>query len=93
MDDYSRLAHSPSLIREELKPDDRYVVIDKIQKLPQLLDEVQLLIEEHGVTFLLTGSSARKPRSKGVNLLGGRARVRGFHPLSWIELQEHFNLS
>lgn len=93
MDDYSRLAHSPSLIREELKPGDRYVVIDEIQKLPQLLDEVQLLIEEHGVNFLLTGSSARKLRSKGVNLLGGRARVRGFHPLSWIELQEHFNLS
>lgn len=93
MKDFSRLAHAPSLIREELRPDDRYVVIDEIQKLPQLLDEVQLLIEERGVHFLLTGSSARKLRSKGVNLLGGRARIKGFHPFSWIELQEHFDLN
>jgi predicted AAA+ superfamily ATPase len=92
VEDYTRLAHSPSLIREELRPEDRYVVIDEIQKLPQLLDEVQLLIEERGTHFLLTGSSARKLRAKGINLLGGRARIRGFHPLSWVELQQNFDL-
>jgi predicted AAA+ superfamily ATPase len=92
VEDYTRLAHSPSLIREELRPEDRYVVIDEIQKLPQLLDEVQLLIEERGIHFLLTGSSARKLRAKGINLLGGRARIRGFHPLSWVELRQNFDL-
>lgn len=49
------------------------VVIDEIQKVPELLDEVHRLIEEKGMRFLLTGSSARKLVRSGVNLLGGRA--------------------
>lgn len=57
---YLALARRPSLIREELQAQDSLVVIDEVQKIPELLDEVQLLIEEAGVRFLLTGSSARK---------------------------------
>ena len=61
-------------------------MIDEIQKLPVLLDEVQLLIEERGIRFLLTGSSARKLRRGGVNLLGGRAATAALHPFVSKEL-------
>jgi predicted AAA+ superfamily ATPase len=51
---------------------------------------VHLLIETRGLRFLLTGSSARKLRRSGVNLLGGRARARHLHPFSWKELGGRF---
>lgn len=62
------------------------MVIDEIQKMPSLLDEVQRLIKERGIRFLLTGSCARKLRKGGVNLLGGRARIRNLYPFSASEL-------
>lgn len=68
------------------------MVIDEIQRMPELLNEVHLLIEEHGIRFLLTGSSARRLRRKGVNLLGGRARSRALHPLLRVELGDRFDL-
>jgi len=89
---YLRLSRSPQRLREECVPNERIVVIDEIQKLPILLDEVHLLIEKHGIHFLLTGSSARKLRRGGVNLLGGRARIKHLHPFSYAELKEEFNL-
>jgi predicted AAA+ superfamily ATPase len=89
---YLRLSRSPKRLREEAMPQDRIVIIDEIQKLPPLLDEVHLLIEEYGIHFLLTGSSARKLRRGGVNLLGGRARVRYLHPFSFNELKDRFDL-
>ena len=73
-------------------PQDRLVVIDEIQRLPDLLNEVHRLIETRGVRFLLTGSSARKLRRGGVNLLGGRARTKYLHPLTCRELGAHFDL-
>jgi predicted AAA+ superfamily ATPase len=85
------LSRQPSLLRQQVERGS-LVVIDEIQKLPGLLDEVHLLIEERGVRFLLTGSSARKLRRGGVNLLGGRARSRILHPLSWGELRDRFDL-
>lgn len=68
------------------------VIVDEIQRCPELLNEIHLLIEKHNMRFLLTGSSARKLRSAGVNLLGGRAIVRELHPLTKWELGEDFNL-
>lgn len=88
---YLSLSRRPALIREELTPSDSLIVIDEIQKLPQLLDEVHLLIEQYGVRFLLTGSSARKLRRGGVNLLGGRARSLTLHPFCSKELK-HLDL-
>jgi predicted AAA+ superfamily ATPase len=69
------------------------VIIDEIQRLPELLNEVHRLIEKRKVHFLLTGSSARKLRRGGVNLLGGRARIRSLHPLTYRELGNHFDLN
>jgi uncharacterized protein len=91
-DTYARLSRAPQRIREELTDQERLIVIDEVQRLPILLDEVQLLIEEKGVRFLLTGSSARKLKSGGANLLAGRALIRRMHPLSWIELKADFDL-
>ena len=90
---FVRLSRNPGLIRETLAADARMAVIDEIQKMPTLLNEVQLMIEERGVRFLLTGSSARSLRRKGVNLLGGRARSRTLHPFVRAELGEQFNLA
>ena len=64
----------------------RIVVIDEIQKLPPLLNSVHRLIENNGVCFLLMGSSARKLRRSGVNLLGGRAWPRSLFPLTSQEI-------
>ena len=89
---FVRLSRHPALIREALAPETTIVVIDEIQKMPELLDEVQLMIEGYGVRFLLTGSSARSLRRGGVNLLGGRARSRHLHPFVRAELGERFDL-
>ena len=90
-DTFTRLARNPSYIEETCR-DERPIVIDEIQKMPTLLDEVHRLIEEKGKRFLLTGSSARKLRKGGVNLLGGRARIRNLHPFSASELGDQFDL-
>ena len=66
----------------------RIVVIDEIQKLPQLLNDVHRLIERQGTHFLLTGSSTRKLRRGGVNLLAGRAWEAQLFPLSYHELPQ-----
>lgn len=89
---YLRLQSDPTLIRKELKKEDKIIIIDEIQKIPELLDEVHLMIEEYGIHFLLTGSSARALKSKNVNLLGGRARERHLHPFILHELKDNFNL-
>jgi predicted AAA+ superfamily ATPase len=89
---YLALSHSPGRIAQEITPQDRVVVIDEIQRLPDHLNEVHRLIEERGVHFLLTGSSARKLRRGGINLLGGRARTKYLHPLTYRELAGHFDL-
>lgn len=68
------------------------MVLDEIQKLPALLDEVHRLIEQRNIRFVLTGSSARKLRRGGVNLLGGRAPHRTLHPLVFRELGADFVL-
>jgi predicted AAA+ superfamily ATPase len=84
-----RVLADPTLIRKEIELEglrDAIVFIDEIQKCPALMDEVHLMIEEYGLRFLLTGSSARKLRKSGVNLLGGRGRDRHFHPLVSKEL-------
>lgn len=72
----------------------KHVVIDEIQKLPALLEVVHLLIERKlNQQFILTGSSARKLRRQGVNLLGGRASQKFIYPYMAIELGKRFKLN
>ena len=89
---YLALSQNPGRLAQELTGRDPIVVIDEIQRLPALLDEVHRLIEERRIRFLLTGSSARKLRRGGVNLLGGRARTMHMHPFTYRELGSRFDL-
>lgn len=85
-DVFAEYAARPALLRERFENPKRLIVIDEVQKVPQLLDEVHWLIEEFGAQFLLTGSSARKLRKGHANLLGGRAWRRVMLPLSYSEV-------
>lgn len=69
-----------------------WVIIDEIQKIPALLDVVHQLIESTNLKFALTGSSARKLKRGGANLLAGRAFVYNLHPFTYTELSSHFSL-
>lgn len=92
-DIFLTLGRRPTQLGEELGPQDRLVVLDEIQKLPALLDEVHRLMEQRRIRFVLTGSSARKLRRGGVNLLGGRAPARMLHPFIYRELGREFELT
>jgi predicted AAA+ superfamily ATPase len=80
----------PALLREECEMLDEgeLVIIDEVQKVPALLDEVHWLIENRGLRFILSGSSARKLRRSGANLLGGRALRCTLFPLVSAEIPD-----
>lgn len=87
LDTFRELAAHPETIRQRLSPKETLVIIDEIQKLPALLNEVHSMMDRNPkLRFVLTGSSARTLRRGGVNLLGGRARIRHLHPLVSAEL-------
>ena len=91
---YHRLLANPELLAAELRavPEDRWVILDEIQRLPSLLNEVHRFIEERKLRFVLCGSSARKLKRAGVNLLAGRALRRAMHPFVSDELGDRFVL-
>ncbi len=89
---FLNLSRRLSGLRESLKPSDKFIVIDEIQKLPQLMDEIHLMIEEQGRRFLLTGSSARKLRRSYTKLMGGRTRSIYMHPFVYPEIRVDFDL-
>lgn len=91
-DTFLKFNQAPHRLRQELTGKDKLVIMDEIQKLPLLLDEIQVLIDDRQVRFLLTGSSARALKRKGLNLLGGRARTKRLHPLCYRELAQEFDL-
>ena len=70
-----------------------WIVLDEVQKIPELLDEVHRLIEQEHFKFVLTGSSARKLKRKSVNLLAGRALTLFMFPLTNLELGKDFDLT
>ena len=91
--DYVRLLASPHRLDEEIPQGAGLVIVDEVQRLPELLNEVHRLIETRRIRFVLTGSSARKLRRGGVNLLGGRARTHFLRPFCRAELGSRFDLS
>jgi len=92
-DTYNLLLSDPGRL-EQLVDAGRHqpVVIDEIQRVPELLNEVHRLIELRGARFILTGSSARKLRRGSSNLLAGRAVTKRLHPLTAGELGEDFDI-
>ena len=95
-DEYMRLVSHPSLLREEVlhRPSPvKDIFIDEIQRIPALLDEVQVVMEsKRPPRFILSGSSARKLKRAQANLLGGRAWTLQLHPLTHTEIGEGFDL-
>lgn len=92
---YRSYAARPERLRDiaEAQEPGSTIVIDEIQKLPELLDVVHQLMELHaGWRFVMTGSSARKLKRSGVDLLAGRAVVKTMHPFMAAELGEAFSL-
>lgn len=94
----NRLARNPNELIELVEAasiEITHIVIDEIQKLPILLDIVHLLLESRHCKkyFILTGSSARKLKMAGVNLLAGRAFVSHLYPFSYLELGKDFNFN
>ncbi len=91
---YQQLLANPALFAGEVRAlkAPTWVVVDEIQRLPQLLNEVHRFLEEKRLRFVLCGSSARKLRRAGVNLLAGRALNRAMHPFLPEEIGESFDL-
>lgn len=87
---YSKYKLRPSQLREEcmMLDEGSIVIIDEVQKIPALLDEVHWLITNRGINFILCGSSARKLKRSGANLLGGRAIRKVLHPLVSAEIPD-----
>lgn len=91
---YARLLANPHQLTDFIpKNYQNWIVIDEVQKIPALLNEVHRLIENEKHVFVLTGSSARSLRKKGVNLLAGRALMYHMHPLVAQEIGADFDLS
>ena len=84
------LKRNPEAFREALmdKPAGTLIIIDEIQKVPDLLDEVHWLMVNKGLWFILSGSSARKLKRSGANTLGGRAIPETLYPLVWPEVTD-----
>lgn len=91
---YQRLLSNPGQFANELRPisTGSWVIVDEVQRLPNLQNEVHRFMEEKRLKFVLCGSSARKLKRAGVNLLAGRALRRAMHPFVPEELGETFDL-
>ena len=92
---FQLFAAAPELLKQTLddQPSVKTVVIDEVQRIPELLNVIHSLIEEkRGIQFVMTGSSARKLKKHGVNLLGGRALRRNMPPFYASEISDTFNI-
>jgi len=90
-DEFRTYAAKPERIMDLVagNPDKRTIIVDEIQKVPELLDAIHSLIEEKkNRKFILTGSSARKLKRAGVDLLAGRLVLRTFHPFLMSEISD-----
>lgn len=92
---YLRYSHNADLLIKDLEQiniKNRWVVIDEVQKIPQILNTVHHLIEKKKIKFVLTGSSARKLKRNSANLLAGRAFSYNLFPLTVVEIGDQFSL-
>ena len=90
---YTEFLARPARLSERIPSQfNHWVILDEVQKIPNILNEVHRLIEQRKLRFILTGSSARTLKRKGVNLLAGRALTYHMHPLTAEELGNDFDL-
>lgn len=88
---YRKLLARPETLRNYCGTKEEWTVIDEVQRIPDLLNEVHRLIEKEKFKFILSGSSARKLKRSGTNLLAGRASTRFMYPFTSIELGSDFD--
>jgi len=96
-DECARLRMKPAIFGEEVlsrTSNKKYVIVDEVQLIPEILNEIHYLMEssENSPTFIITGSSARKLKSKNANLLAGRAWKYNLHSLTHRELGNYFSI-
>jgi predicted AAA+ superfamily ATPase len=94
-DIFERYSRKPSLLEsdfKELKQKPAWIFIDEVQKVPELLNHVHRMIENNKLKFILSGSSARKLKVVGANLLAGRAFMNFMYPMTYLELKTSFSL-
>lgn len=96
-EEYEKYIQDTSLLRKEVQARStniKYVIIDEVQRIPEILNEVHYLLEylAKPPVFVLSGSSARKLKRGQANLLGGRALTYHMYPLSYHELKNNFDL-
>lgn len=96
-EEYEKYIQDPGLFRKEVESRDssiKFVIVDEVQRIPEILNEVHYLLEslDSPPVFVLSGSSARKLKKGQANLLGGRALTYHMHPFTYHELAEYFNL-
>ena len=93
-ENYTELLANPQRLERHIAPKFKdWIIIDEVQRIPDLLNEVHRLIEAKKYRFILTGSSARKLKKHGSNLLAGRALTKQLYPLTVQELGKDFQLS
>ena len=89
------LRQNPMALKQKIEamiPAPKQVIVDEIQKVPQLLDVIQMMMIDKKYQFILTGSSARKLKRGSANLLAGRANLSYLYPFTHVELGADFNL-
>lgn len=90
---YQKLSNKPDSLPDFFPSDYKdWIVIDEVQRVPELLNEVHDQIESNGRKFILTGSSSRSLKRNGVNLLAGRALQYYMHPLTYDEMSDQFDI-
>jgi len=92
-ENFNRLLPNPTRLEQYIVNENDWIIIDEVQRVPELLNEVHRLIENRGIKFILTGSSARKLRRGGHNLLAGRALAYQMYPLTAGEMGNDFSLA
>lgn len=94
-DVYFPLMSDPAAFRQRVlahDPKKTWIIVDEVQRIPQLLNDVHSLLEDYGYQFALSGSSARKLKRGNANLLAGRALVKHMYPLTYMEYADAITL-
>ena len=92
---YRKLLSNPETLKEIIfgQGNNDIITIDEVQRVPRLLTIIHKLIEENkSIQFILTGSSSRKLKQTGVDLLGGRALLKKMYPFTAVELKQEFSI-
>lgn len=90
---WNRFSKEPKLLESFCDGRHPWIILDEVQRIPKILNHVHRMIENQKQKFAMSGSSSRKLKYGGANLLAGRAFLKSLFPLSYLEIPDHFDLS